>query len=385
MANWISIGVLADLDPTEGNLGSENAASLLATFDNSMMSFVSAVANDGNSDGTIWEDDLSGGETVTVDGNTSGLDSVQAYNAMVTLGDGSSFTTTLGVVQLLNGETYIVPTDETHLDNLNIQSIDLTSVLIDDFDGMFATSAARSVDNSSVVCFADGTLIDTPDGPRAVEELEPGDQVMTLDHGPQIVRWTRCSDHPLEEVEDEAKPVQIRAGALGRGLPGQDLIVSPQHRILVGRAGQLDGVFNSEAFAPAKSLTALPGIRHMKGKSRINWVHFACDRHEVVTANGCLTESLLLGPMVVNGLTATERRVVGGVFGPTTAPDAAVNGPPARDCLKVGLVKRLIAKHRKENGRLASQRFKRHRVSSGQDQSQRMVPLSGLSVEIGVH
>lgn len=359
MATWISIGVLTDLDPTEGNLLSENASVLLGTIDNSMMSFVSAAANDGNGDGTIWEDDLGGGETVTVDGITSGLDSIQAYNATVTLGDGSSFTTTLGVVQLTNDEAYIVPTDETHLDNLNIQSIELTSVLVDNFDGMYATSAARSVDNSSVVCFAEGTLIDTPDGPRAGEVLKPGDQVMTLDHGPQIVRWTRSSDHPLEEAEDEAKPVQIMAGALGRGLPAQDLIVSPQHRILVGGAGQLDAVFDSEALVPAKSLTAWPGIRHMKGKSRIKWVHFACDRHEVVSANGCLSESLLLGPMVTNGLNATERRAVFELFGPATGPDDALNGPPARDCLKVGPVRRLIAKHRNKRRRLVAKELRK--------------------------
>ncbi|MEL7187340.1 MAG: Hint domain-containing protein [Pseudomonadota bacterium] len=343
MANWISIGVRADLDPTEGNFESENSATLLGTIDNSMMSIVSAVANDGNGDGIIWEDDLGGGETVTVDGTTSGFDSVQAYNATVNLGDGSSFTTTLGVVQLSNGEAYIVPTNKTYLDNLNIQSIDLTSVLVDDFDGMFSTSAARSVDNSTFVCFADGTLIDTPDGPRAVEVLKPGDQVMTVDHGPQIVRWVRSSEHHLEDIESDAKPVLVKAGALGQLLPRQDLIVSPQHRILIGGAGQLNTVFSSEAFAPAKSLTGLPGIRHMKGKSRINWVHFAFDRHEVVTANGCLTESLLLGPMVVNGLNAIERRAVIDLFGPATALDAALNGPPARECLKLGYVRRLIS------------------------------------------
>ena len=251
MATWISIGSFADLDPTEGDFQTENASSLLGTFDNSEMSFVTAVSNDRNGDDVIWEDDLGGQESITVDDATSGLDSIQSYNAIVTLGDGSTITTRVGVAQLANGEAYIVPTDETHLDNLNIQSLELTSVLNDNFDGMFVSSAERSVDNSSIVCYAEGVLIDTPDGARAVEMLKPGDLVMTLDHGQQIVRWTRSSDHALGEVEEEAKPVQIKAGALGRGHPAQDLIVSPQHRILVGGAGQLDGLFTSEAFAPA--------------------------------------------------------------------------------------------------------------------------------------
>ncbi len=215
-----------------------------------------------------------------------------------------------------------------------------------------ASYYVQSAPNAGTVpCYAPGTLIDTPEGPRVVEVLEIGDLVLTRDHTPQPIRWIRCGDQPLEKAEVEAKPVQIKAGALGRGLPAQDLIVSPQHRILVGGAGQLDGAFTSEAFVPAKSLTAVPGIRHMKGKEDITWIHFACDRHEVVTANGCLTESLLLGPMVVNGLTAAERRVVIDIYGPAPSPDAALNGPPARDCLTVGAVRRQIANHLQDKGR----------------------------------
>ncbi len=153
--------------------------------------------------------------------------------------------------------------------------------------------------------------------------------------------------------------MQIKAGALGQNLPAHDLIVSPQHRILVGGAGQLQQVFASEAFAPAKSLTAVPGIRHMKGKTQITWIHFACDRHEVVTANGCLSESLLLGPMVVNGLSAAERQALTDIFGPAPTPDAALNGPPARECLTVGAVKRQLAKHLKEKGQLLAKEIRK--------------------------
>ena len=115
-------------------------------------------------------------------------------------------------------------------------------------------------------CYAPGTMIGTPDGQRAVEDLQVGDLVMTLDHGPQAIRWVHSGDHPLEAVDVDAKPVLIAAGALGKGRPTQDLIVSPQHRMFVGGGGQLDGWFKTESFAPAKSLTALKGIRHLKRK-----------------------------------------------------------------------------------------------------------------------
>jgi hypothetical protein len=211
----------------------------------------------------------------------------------------------------------------------------------------------------AIPCYAPGTMIDTPDGPQAVETLKVGDLVMTLDHGPQPIRWVHSGDQPLEAAEVDAKPVLIAAGALGPGLPAQDLIVSPQHRILVGGHRQLQGRFKTEAFAPAKSLTRLPGIRHMKGKTTITWIHFACDRHEIVTANGCLSESLLLGPMVVKGLTAAERQAVIDIFGPAPTPDAALNGPPALECLKVGVARRQLAKCSEDQEKLVAQEIKK--------------------------
>jgi len=183
-------------------------------------------------------------------------------------------------------------------------------------DGGSSYSATPTSSPGTVPCYAPGTMIDTPDGPRAVETLRPGDPVSTADHGPQPIRWVRSGDHPLEEVGVEGKPVLIQAGALGAGRPAQDLIVSPQHRIVVGDGGQLMQFFDTVAFAPAKALTGLPGIRHMKGETKITYVHFACDLHEVVTANGCLSESLLLGPEVLKGLTLSERRNVARIFKP---------------------------------------------------------------------
>ncbi|MGC1495605.1 MAG: Hint domain-containing protein [Sulfitobacter sp.] len=223
----------------------------------------------------------------------------------------------------------------------------------------FWTSDQNNSETYEAACYAPGTLIDTPDGQRAVETLKANDLVSTLDNGPQAIRWVHSGDDPLEAVEPGAKPVLIAAGALGRGLPAQDLIVSPQHRMFVGGHGQLDGWFTTESLAPAKSLTAMRGIRHMKGKQSITWIHFACDRHEVVIANGCLSESLLLGPMVVNGLTSLERQELTAIYGIAPTPDAALNGPAARGCLKVGEVRRYLAERKKDNLRRTAKEIRK--------------------------
>jgi len=227
------------------------------------------------------------------------------------------------------------------------------------FTGASADNSSFTSENTGVACYAPGKLIETPEGPCAVETVAVGDMVYTLDHGPQPVRWIHSGVHALEKVDIDAKPVLIAAGALGKGLPAQDLIVSAQHRLLVGGCGQLDGWFKTEAFAPAKSLTAIPGIRHMRGKQSIAWIHFACDHHEVVIANGCLSESLLLGPLVMNELPHIERKALANIFGPVSTPEEALNGPPARECLKVGEVRRHLAECKKEHRRRTAKEIKK--------------------------
>ena len=193
-----------------------------------------------------------------------------------------------------------------------------------------------------VPCYAPGTLIDTPDGPRAVEALQPGDLVLTRDHGAMPIRWTHQGVQRLEQVSDNARPVLIRAGAFGAGCPSCDMVVSPQHRILIGQDGQMQGLDSGPVLVPAKALTDLPRIRHMKGRRAITWVHFALDCHAVVMANGCASESLLLGPVVLRGLSFAGRRNLDRIFGKAATPDGALNGPPARPFLRVGEARRML-------------------------------------------
>ncbi len=80
----------------------------------------------------------------------------------------------------------------------------------------------------------------------------------------------------------------------------------------------------------------------MRGKRQITWVHFACDRHEVVVANDAAAESLLLGSVVCDLLTAAERSLVYKIFGQDAQDDGALKGPKARPCPTVGMVRRRL-------------------------------------------
>ena len=95
-----------------------------------------------------------------------------------------------------------------------------------------------------VICFTSGTRLRTPAGPIPVEELGEGDLIDTRDGGPQEILWIghrRLSGAQMHAMP-ELRPIRIRGGALGSGLPDRDLVVSPRHRILYrGRAAEAVG------------------------------------------------------------------------------------------------------------------------------------------------
>ncbi len=199
----------------------------------------------------------------------------------------------------------------------------------------FWTSDRDTSATYQTICFAQNTRIETPSGPRSVQDLRPGDFVRTLDNGAQPVLWTRRHLQVLDQHSEKSAPILIRASALGPDHPATDLIVSPQHRILVGGQGQMSHRFRTEVFVPAKALACLPGVRQLRGKRAVTWIHFACARHEIVFAHGCCTETLLLGAMVMAGLTARDRACLHRLFPASPDSSQALNGPPVRPCLTV--------------------------------------------------
>jgi hypothetical protein len=60
-----------------------------------------------------------------------------------------------------------------------------------------------------VVCFEAGTLIETIDGPRAIETLEDGDMIETRDGGMQPLRWSGCT---TVVATGDLAPIVITAG-----------------------------------------------------------------------------------------------------------------------------------------------------------------------------
>ncbi len=144
-----------------------------------------------------------------------------------------------------------------------------------------------------VICFAPGTRVATPQGPRLIQDLRPGDRVLTRDNGPQEVLWLghrRMSGARLYAMP-HLRPIRFRAGAVGMDEPDQDLIVSPQHRMLI-RGPNAQALFNvDEVLVEASALVNDRTIMIDHSLREITYVHVLLERHNVIWANGLQTES----------------------------------------------------------------------------------------------
>lgn len=254
-------------------------------------------------------------------------------------------------VQMNNGDVFFRPIPDTVTQwatVTRIYSIEvLTSTRIADSTAINSTIGFNpSINDVEIVpCFTLGTWIATPSGSVRVEDLKVGDLVLTKDRGPQPVRWigrrklsaATLLSHP------NLRPIRITAGALGRATPATDLIVSPQHRVLV-RSQIAQRMFGaSEVLCAAKQLMEVDGIDIALDIEEVEYFHILFDWHEVVTSNGAETESLYTGAQALNAIGPQAKDEIFALFPELRNPEAP--RPPARPLLSGRVARKMAVRH----------------------------------------
>lgn len=137
---------------------------------------------------------------------------------------------------------------------------------------------------ATVACFRHGTAIATPWGEVAVERLRIGDRVLTRGGVARRVRWIGRREVSGAEIaaKPELRPVLVRAGALGSGVPRRDLYLSPQHALLAG--GLL---------IPAAALVNGASILRAAPEGGMQYCHIELDDQALVLAEGAAAETFL--------------------------------------------------------------------------------------------
>ncbi|MFT4012082.1 MAG: Hint domain-containing protein [Paracoccus sp. (in: a-proteobacteria)] len=197
-----------------------------------------------------------------------------------------------------------------------------------------------------IPCFCRGTLIHTEHGDIAVEELRVGDLVETRDHGLQAVRWigSRALDRIDLAFMPRLRPIRISAGALGNALPRRDLLVSPQHRVLV-RSAIAQRMFGAdEVLVAARQLLDLDGIDELAVEA-VEYFHILFEQHEIVFSEGAETESLYTGDEAIKALGEAARDEIFTLFPQLRQAPAQ----PARPFVPGAKARQMVQRHRRNH------------------------------------
>ncbi|MGD7069829.1 Hint domain-containing protein [Acetobacter sp. AAB5] len=289
------------------------SGSLVSAGDSSTI--VSASVNSGGSitfgdnatlSGTVT---LQNGGSATIQSGTSGtIDMVGSRNAGVVI---SGLTSGGIVTTMISGFNGTSAGDSDGIELAGLKAADITSVTYPTADqvtlsltnGATVTLNIAGAEKAGYtlvpdangdliyeVCFLSGSMIRTPDGDVAVEDIQIGDQVVTFDWEsnksiPRPVTWvgkTHATIRPDLPHDEAGYPVRILKDAIADGVPYKDMLITAEHSLF------FDG-----KFVPVRMLVNGVSIFYDTSITSYDYYHVETEQHSVITADGMLTESYL--------------------------------------------------------------------------------------------
>jgi hypothetical protein len=133
-------------------------------------------------------------------------------------------------------------------------------------------------------CYCPGTLILTPDGEVPVEELQIGDEIVTLSGAARTIEWIGRRSYSGQFVlgREDILPICITAGAIEDGIPRRDLWVSPNHALYL-----------EDVLIEAKDVVNGVSIYQAEAVDSVAYFHLELASHDVIFAEGAAAESFI--------------------------------------------------------------------------------------------
>ncbi len=159
--------------------------------------------------------------------------------------------------------------------------------------------------------FSHGTLMPTPSGPVAVEDLLPGDSVLTENGGPQTLLWKgswQTTPHAGTEL------IRVAADAFGDGFPSRDMIFGLATRVIRRHPAVQARLGMDKVSLPLADLIDSIAVVGITPPRPITLCHLLFDRHHSIRACGLEVESYHPGPLHRLSLSQELRAIFLGMF-----------------------------------------------------------------------
>lgn len=149
---------------------------------------------------------------------------------------------------------------------------------------------ALPVFEAAFSALAQGDLVLTDQGYVAVEDLECGMSISTVDGGAQTLTWIGSMTmypHNLELGVPAPKLFRFTEGVYGHDAGTPDLMMGPGARVLPGALA----TNSSSPLLPVSELADGQSVIGINPVSPVRLFHLGLSRHSLVRANGVLVES----------------------------------------------------------------------------------------------
>lgn len=168
------------------------------------------------------------------------------------------------------------------------------------FPGTAQTGAwhheTRPQTDMTIPCFTAGTRVMTRKGEVPIEELQPGDAVITRDAGFMPIKAiSQQSYSPTEQrLNRNFRPVVLPAGSFGNT---RDLHLSPAHRLLINDPAAQYLFDEPEVLVAAKTALGYGMVHQQAAEFDVTYYHILLEHHALMHVEGVWVESLFLGDM----------------------------------------------------------------------------------------
>ncbi len=153
--------------------------------------------------------------------------------------------------------------------------------------------------------FARGAIMQTENGPVAVEDLLPGDRIRTEDNGFRTLVWRgTCAvvPHATGQARAMGHLTRIGSDTFGMARPTSDLVLGPSARLFQRAPGIKVLTGQDGAFIPARDFIDGVSIVELTPMTPVQVYHLGFKSHQMITANGVAVESYHPGPTPMIGL-----------------------------------------------------------------------------------
>lgn len=199
------------------------------------------------------------------------------------------------------------------------------------YDG---TSLPVSDIDQLIPCFTPGTAIATPKGEVLAEDLRIGDRIVTRDNGLQPITWIgkKRIDYKQLNALPTVRPILIKEGAIGGGLPERDMLVSPSHRMLIVSEFAQLYFDRAEVLVAAKHMLNMDGVE-ISNQPYITYLPIMCENHEIILSDGTWSESFQPGDFTLKGFDSAQREELFLLFPELETPEGVAAYSAARRSL----------------------------------------------------